>query len=423
MTSRRSALSRLSPSQRVAGIGFLVLALVLVAYAIRVGTPLRYGDEKEYVGIAQGIVDGQGYRLYGAESAYRPPAWPLLLAAFLAVGLPTWLLPVVPAILLVIAAAAAGVAAVRISGRPLGALAAPAVLLYPIDAYTATTLYPQALATAGLALLVLLATRAQDGAPLSVLACAAVGLLMAVEVLSVPTMALTALVVGAWILVRQKGNRVRFAAIGGAAAALPVLAWTAFNTFRFGTPVLISTSGGQNLLIGNNPSATGDSGVDVDIDRYLEAAVGMSEPDRDAYLRQSAIDWILSDPVAALRLYVAKTVNYFSPYNAPTTAVEGTDSTARIALVVLAFVVLIAATSVRFGLHRRLSVQPVEWLVVGLFVANGPFMALFFTRTRFRQPLDAILLIEAAIGVVLVVVWLLDRYRSRRARREPEEAA
>jgi hypothetical protein len=40
-------------------------------------------------------------------------------------------------------------------------------------------------------------------------------------------------------------------------------------------------------------------------------------------------------------------------------------------------------------------------------------MAVFFTRTRFRQPLDNILLIEAAIAVVLIINLIHARRRSR----------
>ena len=38
-------------------------------------------------------------------------------------------------------------------------------------------------------------------------------------------------------------------------------------------------------------------------------------------------------------------------------------------------------------------------------------MAVFFTRTRFRQPLDSILLIEAAIAIAVIIGLIAARRR------------
>ncbi|AUN38742.1 hypothetical protein HWD35_21785 [Tsukamurella tyrosinosolvens] len=407
-------------SHALALAAFAAASLLVMAYAVKSGTPLRYSDEKEYVDIARGIVDGEGYRLYGADSAYRPPAWPLLLAAFLALGLPEALLPAVSAALLVVAAVGAGVVGARLTGSALGAIAAPFVLLYPVNAYTATTLYPQALATAALMLLVVYASRA-GGGPLSTRSALTIGLLLAVSVLSVPTMGFSAAVIGLWILVQQRGNRLRYAATAAVTALVPVLAWTVYNAHRLGSPVVISTSGGRNLLIGNNASATGSSGVAVDLSAYESAARGMNEVDQNRYLQQSAIDWITDNPSRAAALYVEKTLNYFAPYNPPATA-EQAESPARVALLVLAFAVMVVGVAVRLGLHRKLSIRPVEWLIMGLFVANAPVMAVFFTRTRFRQPLDALLLIETAVAAA-VIVGLILAHRRERAGRTTTSAA
>lgn len=397
-------------SHALALAAFAAASLLVMAYAVKSGWPLRYGDEKEYLEIARGVVNGDGYRLYGADSAYRPPAWPLMLAAFLAIGVPETLLPAVSAALLVVAAVGAGIVGVRLTGSALGAIAAPVILLYPLNAYTATTLYPQALATAALVLLVMYASRA-DAGPLGTRSALAIGLLLAVSVLSVPTMGFSAAVIGLWILFRQRGNRIRFAATAAVTAFVPVVAWTLYNAYRLGSPVMISTSGGRNLLIGNNPSATGNSGVAVDLAPYEAGTPGLNEVDQDRYLQQSAIDWITANPGRAASLYVEKTLNYFTPYNPPAT-VDQAESPARVALLVLAFAVMVLGVAVRLGLHRKLAIRPVERLIMGLFVANAPVMAVFFTRTRFRQPLDALLLIETAVAAAVLLSLLLAGRRS-----------
>ena len=52
-----------------------------------------------------------------------------------------------------------------------------------------------------------------------------------------------------------------------------------------------------------------------------------------------------------------------------------------------------------------------ERFFLGLFVANAFVMAIYFTRTRFRQPLDSILLIEAGIGIAVAVALFISHRR------------
>ena len=124
-----------------------VMSLGLMAYALKTGTPLRYEDERQYVDIATSLRNGQGFELYGSPTAYRPPAWPMLVAVFLALGLPVSLLSVIPAGAMIAAAVVAAMVGVTISRSSWGALAGVAVLAYPLNIYTAVTLYPQAFAT------------------------------------------------------------------------------------------------------------------------------------------------------------------------------------------------------------------------------------------------------------------------------------
>ena len=75
-----------------------ILSLGLIAYAAKSGTPLRYTDEKDYVELARNLRDGNGFVLNGQPNAYRPPAWPLVIAGYLLLGLPESTLSIVPAL-------------------------------------------------------------------------------------------------------------------------------------------------------------------------------------------------------------------------------------------------------------------------------------------------------------------------------------
>jgi hypothetical protein len=382
-----------------------VMSLGLIAYALKTGAPLRYADEQQYVQIATNVKNGGGFELGGSPTAFRPPAWPLLLAGFLALGLPVSLLTIIPTGAMIAAAVVAAVVGVRISRSSWGALAGVAVLAYPVNIYAAVTLYPQAFATLLVVTLWLVALLiAADYAVerrRRVLLYLVLGLVASLLALAVPTLAFTGLAVVVWVVFAARGHRIVAAVSVFSALLIPIAVWVARNMVTLGSPVPLSTSTGLNLLIGNNPTATGSSGVAVDISGPLRTASTMNEVEADAYLRGSAIDWIVHHPVDSTVLYAAKVANYFSPYNEPVTASQGSAAQRLIAYLSCAVLLLLVVT--RLLLRRRLPLVPTERLFLLLFLINAPVMAVFFTRTRFRQPLDNILLIEAAIAVAVVI--------------------
>jgi hypothetical protein len=339
----------------------------------------------------------------------------MLLAVFLALGLPVSFLSVISAGAMIAAAVVAAVVGVRVSRCSWGALAGVAVLAYPLNVYSSVTLYPQAFATlllVSLWLFVLLITddcAAQERrSPVLYLL---LGLVASLLALSVPTLAFTGLAVIVWVIYAVRGDRVRVASYALSALLAPIALWTVRNIVKLGAPIFLSSSTGVNLLIGNNPTATGSSGVAVDISGPLQTASTMSEVDSDAFLRDSALEWITHHPVDSFVLYVAKVANYFSPYNAPVTASEGSSTQRLIAY--LSCAVLLLLVLMRLFLRRRLPLGSTERVFLGLFLVNALVMAVVFTRTRFRQPLDNILVIEAAIAIAVIVNLIFANRKSR----------
>lgn len=405
------------PPPRVVVLVSAALLLGAAVFAMRTGWPLRYADEQQYVEIAQSVAGGHGYQIKALPTAYRPPAWPVLLVPLMFFGAPSAWLLLLPAALLGVAAVLAGRIASRISGSPWGWIAGPMTVVYPLNLYTASTLYPQILATVLLLAIWAVVVDASDGpgsAPeLSPARAGLIGLLAAALTLAVPTMIFSGVVVGAWILWSQRAHRIRTAVLMAAGLALPILAWAVRNLVLLGSPVPFSTSSGQNLLIGNNPTATPDSGLDVDITAWIRGASGLSEPERDRYYRQAALDWVLQHPWDAFVLWLGKTLNYFNPYNAPST--DGQGSAIAMALGWASFGLLVAAVVVRLLIRRSVPLWRSEWLYLWLFVLNAPVMAVFFTRTRFRQPMDACLIVVAAVPLAIAVASALRRSSSRRS--------
>jgi hypothetical protein len=84
----------------------------------------------------------------------------------------------------------------------------------------------------------------------------------------------------------------RLLGLAGMVAPMAVLIvpWAVRNWQVFGRPVLISTNGGANTWMGNNPVTTGG---------YMavpEAAPGVNEADRDRQLRDAAVRYIAQHP-------------------------------------------------------------------------------------------------------------------------------
>lgn len=167
-------------------------------------------------------------------------------------------------------------------------------------------------------------------------------------------------------------------------------------------------------MIGNNPTATPSSGTDVDITGPLREASALDESGVDRYLRDEAVEWVTGHPGDAFWLFLGKTLNYFAPYNSPVSDIAGADVQKVVAYV--AFAGVVALVLLRIAWRHRLMLDKTEWVFLGIFLVNAPVMAIFFTRTRFRQPLDAILVVEAAVALVIAVYLFTERRRGRRKR-------
>jgi hypothetical protein len=78
------------------------------------------------------------------------------------------------------------------------------------------------------------------------------------------------------------------------------------------------------------------------------------------------------------------------------------------------FGLLVLLVAARIALRREQPLRPVETMFFGVWLVNCLVMALFFTRTRFRQPLDLLLLIEAGVACALLIVVIVRRRQRAR---------
>lgn len=405
-------------AQRIAWWAAGLYALAGTAYAISLGDTLRYYDEQVYVQLAHTLVDKGIYSLNGVDStAYRPPGYPFLLAAVDQLGGGI----VVMRLLGVLALAAAVLLAyrigVRIHSRTAGAAAAVIMAAYPLLVFTAGTLYPQVHAMTLLLLGLEWSLVALDrtGRPRIGYAVGA-GLSWGLMILAVPTFMLSVVAIGAFLLWRCRPRAWRvLPALVIATAVLPG-AWCVRNAAVLHAFVPVSTNNGINLILGNSDGVTAGGGRVGDISAYEDEArrQGLSEVELDHYYRDRASDWVKAHPGRAATLYAEKVLNNFNYHNE--LATSGQNSTIKDLISAVSFYPLLLLFALRLLYWRRL--QGLEKLLIVLVLGNVLLLAIFYTRLRFRVPLDGVMLISSAA----MLAELIQRF-TRRGSAPPAPAA
>lgn len=373
----------------------IIIAVIIgfgSVYSFMRGNQLVFLDERVYHSIAEHIVTLQQYSIDGVTStAYRPPGYPLFLAALVALKANVVVLRIINFVLL-------GVCALlvylmlkqRVSGA-VGVLGALLVVGYPVLFYTAGTLYPQIFSAA--LMLLLLYALLRPG--LSLPWCGLGGLLLGYLCLTAPVSLFLAPILCMWIWYAKPPRRAACIALFVAITFLIIGLWSARNYYVFRSFVLISTNSGINLLLGNSPNTTPNSGVNVDLSQYHAQAVNMNEIEADAYYKAEALRYISENKFAAAQLYAARFLNHFNYRNELKTNV-GQVSLADM-LVLVTYGPLLALFLLRIALSRVIKLTPFEWLLIVIYVASAAFHAIFFTRIRFRLPFDILLIMSAAM--------------------------
>lgn len=423
---------------RIALAAGALYAVVGTAYAVALGGRLRYLDERVYVGLARGLVDGRGYTLDGVNpTAYRPPGYPFMLAVLDALGggvVVMRLLGVAALVGLVWLGYRFGT---LVHGRVAGALAAVFAACYPLLVFTAGTLYPQVHAAFLLLLGCYLGLRATGTGTGPVRTrwwyALNAGLAFGVLVLAVPTFAVSVAAVLGWLghgkLRRWRAGRadgrdgsgargVRrsvwapLAVLLLATAALPA-AWCARNAVRLHAFIPVSTNNGVNLILGNSEHATAGGGRVVDISDYEQRArdLGLSEVEQDAFYRDEALRWIRSHPGDAAALYVGKVANNFNFRNE--LATSGQNNTVQDVVSALSFYPLLLLFVLRLLVVGRRNMTGLEKLLAGIVLGNVLLLAVFYTRLRFRVPLDAVMLVSSAAALAEILHRWSNRSTAR----------
>ncbi|WP_158047044.1 ArnT family glycosyltransferase [Skermanella pratensis] len=267
-------------------------------------------DQLWYFERAVGLLNGEGYSVGGQPTAFWPVGYPAFLAGLFALSGPG--VEVAKAANLVLSAAALFFL-FRIARRAAGSETAARValvlaVLSPTLIFYTELLYAEllfmALLLAGLdALLEALDRPGWQRAALAGI-CFGLAALVKTQALLLP-----ACVLAAAFVLRRAGLR-RAAALGLVlhAACFAVIApWTLRNALVLGEPVLVSTNGGFNLFMGNNPWNRWGNYMWPAPPGFAAATEGLDIlkpiPDEIALnrrLNQAALSYIRENPAQAL---------------------------------------------------------------------------------------------------------------------------
>ena len=289
--ARRPAASRLWP------IVVIVIAIMVRALALRIGTGHLTEDRDDYLLVAQNYVENGFWTAFkGIPNSFRPPLYPLVIAAILSVGGGSMALGVLQLIL----GAATCTLTWRIGSRlGLGSyavIAAGLVALDPLLIEYTTFPMTETLFTFLIALLVLIASpnALNLDSPTRLWRAAAVGAVFGACALCRPTIWPVAGLVGLWILWRSRKGGTPARAIGPCTLRwlrrrlLPSSApWAARNWKILGSPVLTTSHGGYTLLLGNNDAYFHQVAARPLLDEWRER-----EPDR---FQQSWFQHVVSE--------------------------------------------------------------------------------------------------------------------------------
>jgi len=408
---------------------YVLIAIVALAFFVRVvyvlqsrASPLFDAPQMDalyHVEWARALARGEAFQ---PGPFFRAPGYPWFLAAL------TWLFGdgLLAPRLVQAAIGAASCALVYLVGarafdRRTGLVAAALAAGYWMLVYFDGELLLPVLEVPTCLVAILMAQRfaAQPSAARLAWAGAALGVAAIVR----PNVLLWGACVALWLVARGHADlrrRVRDAVLYALAVAAPILPVTAYNSFVGHDRVLISTQGGVNFWIGNNPTSDGSTAIAPgtrpdwwggyhDTVQQAEAAEGrtLRPSEVSRHYAQRAWSWMASDPWAAVKHLAWKARLYWTDWELGNNQDE--------VFFAQEFGPIVRWLPFTFGVVAPLGIlgwllSARRWREIGplwLFVpAWSASVIAFFVCARFRIPMIPVLGVFAAHALVFAVdLW------------------
>jgi tetratricopeptide (TPR) repeat protein len=232
--------------------------------------------------------------------------------------------------------------------------------------------------------------------------------------------AYAAVVIAGSVLMWRGREGLRRGAAFACGVALMLAPVTLHNYVRTGEVVLISSHGGLNFYIGNNPDADGTyravpgitpsiAGQAGDAQRVASEAAGhaASDAETSAYFYERGLEWMRRHPAEALQLWLAKAayvvnaaelaLDYSFPFY------QRDEATPLRLLRVGAWLLIPLGTVGLFA--RRIQADDGYWLWAAFVPAYALSVVAFFVSSRYRMPLLVPMTIGAGAAVDRAIDW------------------
>jgi len=302
----------------------------------------------------------------------------------------------------------------RTFGRTAGIVAASLQAVYPINMYFEGELLLDPLFS--LLLLGALYQLLRWQAMKAVRNLALTSVLLGLAAITRPTTLVLAAMLIVWLVATRTSLRTRIVNVLVVVCGLAVVILPIFvrNLVVAGDPVLIASQGGINLYIGNNGAADGASSILPeplghtwrlrDITYIAEQTEGrtLKPGEISSYWQRRALDWILSNPMDAARLYARKL--WLSIGNREISNNRNISaffsSIPYLKYFPFGFAVLLglAVTDAIMTWRTRFEVRVIVAVIACLLLVN----AAFFVNSRFRQPIIPLLILLASAAVAYI---------------------
>ena len=240
----------------------LAAALVVRVAAVAFLSSPLYSDEIDYVALGKSVAAGEGYRADGHPTAYRPPGYPLFLAAsFKTFGdslYPPRAAQVLADLLSCYLVYALGK---RLFSERVGIAASAVFALFPAQILYVPHLMTETIFTTLFLLYLFLCTGRTASVKADLLAGIVIGAATLVRptILLLPAAVFAARIFGGW----TRRDNIRSIAITLASALVVLSPWLIRNAVTLGRPTL-TTSTGVNFWIGAHSGANGSFSFHAD---------------------------------------------------------------------------------------------------------------------------------------------------------------
>lgn len=412
----------LSGSHMTRRSGWILFAILIAAFAARFILIARldhrivYSDEKKNLTLAANLTDGTGYVLDdGRPTAVIPAGYPLWLAALRLAGLdqPGEIRLVQVGLSLLTLITLFGFAR-SLFGVPAALATAAGCALYPYFIFLPGTILATTLFSLQLVLGCWLYLQAISNNNNKLLFFD--GIIWGWAVLTVTTAGVLAGATLLWHACHfRSGGRalLRQAALFLTGMMLVLLPWMIRNQVKLGHAVL-ATNGGYNLWLGNNPHSNLDEPCSQLTPPEMDADIIRSDSEvfADSLFRATARSWILAHPGAFVRRSMLKALYFWRLDPSPVTAsyLHG-GAWIRVAGF-LSFTPLLALA---FWGFRKAPPAVRKRLLLFLYyaVAFTVVHAVMIVKVRFRLPLDHLVVMMAAYGLIAASTSRRKRFMER----------